>query len=258
MTTWEVLGDELSNVGRDTWLIEITGGPGQDCDDCIDYSFYNLTDVFVPALLNGVLNFTSKNNLQYVGFSNGCRSALDSLERNKFDSSKIETFVAVGCPGAFEGTSEFGRALNNLGNKAISKFRSQDKKHITFRNVFEAILSGVDISNSQAEKISVNLFEQYFNWSYQNVYPQPGQNVNLNKFIIIQGDIFKTNDGIVTIEDEKRIYNNVNSNSKKHLRNFASHRQLDNSQKTKVLIRKTLNNEYLNLLERTINLINST
>ncbi len=55
MTTWEVLGDELSNVGRDTWLIEITGGTGQDCDDCIDYSFYNLTDVFVPALLNGVL-----------------------------------------------------------------------------------------------------------------------------------------------------------------------------------------------------------
>ncbi len=111
LTTWEGLGSEISNTGRDTWLIEITGGTGQDCDDCLDYTFYNLTDVFVPALLNGVLDFTGKNKLQYVGFSNGCRAALDSLERNKFDSNKVETFVAVGCPGAFEGNSTLGNII---------------------------------------------------------------------------------------------------------------------------------------------------
>ena len=50
LSTWEGAGGEISNTGRDTWLIEITGGPGQDCDSCIDYSFYNLTDIFLSLI----------------------------------------------------------------------------------------------------------------------------------------------------------------------------------------------------------------
>src|SRR3990167_2585126 len=129
LTTWEVLGAELSNIGRDTWLIEITGGPSQDCDDCIDYTFYNLTDIFVPALLNGVLDFTGKDKIQYVGFSNGCRAALDSLERGQFDSNKVEMFVAVGCPGGFEGESTFGDIIASRNGQIFERLKSKDIKH---------------------------------------------------------------------------------------------------------------------------------
>lgn len=257
LSTWQVLASEISNTGRDTWLIEITGGPGQDCEDCLDYTFYNLTDEFVPALLNGVLTFTNKDKLQYVGFSNGCRAALDSLERNKFDSNKVETFVAVGCPGAFEGNSSFGEALKTLGDDAIQKFRIENRNHITFKNIFEAILPGFSITNSQREKISVNLFYQYYNWSADNSDTEPG-GVSLNKFVIIQGDAFNTHDGIVITNDEKRIFNNVDSDSKKYMRNFATHTGLDNSPTTKSIIRKTLNNQELSFIEKTINTINST
>ena len=87
-----------SSEARDTWLIEITGGPGTDCagkavDDCPDYTYDNITDRYVPALLNKVLNETNKTKLQYVGFSNGCRSALSSLEKGSFDPAKVDTFV---------------------------------------------------------------------------------------------------------------------------------------------------------------------
>src|SRR3989344_4874214 len=135
LTTWEELGAEISNTGRDTWLIEITGGPGQDCDDCIDYSYYNLTDEFVPALLNGVLTFTGKHEIQYVGFSNGCRSALDSLERGKFDSSKVETFVAVGCPGSFEGNSTLGKIVFSKNGEISRKLESIGRTHYTFETI---------------------------------------------------------------------------------------------------------------------------
>ena len=257
LNTWETFAGELANIGRDSWLIEITGGPNTECDTCPDYTFDDLTDSYVPTLLNGVLDFTNKDKLQYVGFSNGCRATLSSLEKGMFDPSKVETFVAVGCPGAFNGSSLFGNALNNLGDNAINKFRSQNMNHITFKNVFEAILPGVSITD-EGDKISVNLFEQYFNWSSKSDDLQPGQNLPITFFSIIQGDIFGDNDGIITTFDEREIFNNINSNSKRYLRVLASHRTLADDTTTKKLIRKTLNNETLNMFERTINLINST
>ena len=76
LTTWETLASEISNEGRDTWLIEITGGPGQDCDECPNYNFSDLTNFYWHALINGVLNFTGKEKIQYVGHSNGGRVAI--------------------------------------------------------------------------------------------------------------------------------------------------------------------------------------
>ena len=254
LSAWQVLASELANEGRDAWLIEITGGPGQDCDTCPDYTFDNLTDDYVPSLLNGVLTFTGKDKIQYVGFSNGCRATLSSLEKGKFDPSKVETFVGVGCPGAFEGSSIFGTALNKLGDNAISEFRSQGISHVSFRNVFEAILPTVSITGG-VNKISVNLFEKYYNFSADDKDKQPGDNVVLNSFAIIQGDIFGDNDGIVTTNDEREIFNKINASPKKYFRVLASHATLPDRTRTKSLIKKTLNNESLSLFERTFLLI---
>ena len=44
---WNELATELatdSEQARDSWLIEITGGPGQDCDTCPDYTYEDLVD----------------------------------------------------------------------------------------------------------------------------------------------------------------------------------------------------------------------
>ncbi|MBI2650767.1 hypothetical protein HYX04_05670 [Candidatus Woesearchaeota archaeon] len=250
LTTWEVLGAEISNTGRDTWLIEITGGPSQDCDDCIDYTFYNLTDIFVPALLNGVLDFTGKDKIQYVGFSNGCRAALDSLERSKFDSNKVETFVAVGCPGAFEGFDIGASGIKLIDDKINRNI--ENRKHIGITEMLVIGLLGLNSVSLNEEKISTNLWRQYNTWINSSNDQQPG-NINLINFIIIHGNAGVTSDGIVSLTDEKSIYNNVNiSTSKSRFNIFATHIDLDNRPATKSLIKKSVNKEKLNFLERNI------
>ena len=57
--TWEKLGFELArgegtSKPRDTWLIEITGGPNTECANCPNYNFSELTDYYWPALISGV------------------------------------------------------------------------------------------------------------------------------------------------------------------------------------------------------------
>lgn len=260
LTTWEVLGAEISNTGRDTWLIEITGGPNQDCDDCIDYTFYNLTDIFVPALLNGVLNFTNKDKIQYVGFSNGCRAALDSLERNMFDSNKVETFVAVGCPGSFEGNSTTGEIIKSKNGQIYSILKSNNLSHASFGNIARiALLNQQYITNDDKLKISINLWKFYEDIILSKNDTQPG-NVNFDNFVIIRGNAFNTDDGIVTIIDESSIFQNANNNlkPKKYFNVFASHPTLDTKDKTKSIIQKLLNKQPLSFYEKTINLINQT
>ena len=126
LLTWDDFGKELVSDptnARDTWLIEITGGPEQDCDTCPNYRYDDLVDYYWPALIGGVQKYSEQNKLDYVGFSNGCRVALDSLKNYSstgknnagyyFDSSTgiyklmdlgsnpVDTFVAVGCPRFF-------------------------------------------------------------------------------------------------------------------------------------------------------------
>ena len=255
LTTWEVLGAEISNTGRDTWLIEITGGPSQDCDDCIDYTFYNLTDIFVPALLNGVLDFTGKDKIQYVGFSNGCRAALDSLERGQFDSNKVEMFVAVGCPGGFEGF-DIGASGIKLIDDRINR-NLQDKKHISFKDMFATGIFNFNAISKGTEKISMNLWRQYDDWINSNEDKQPG-NITVNNFVIIHGNAAGSSDIIVTVLDEKHIYNNTKINDTKRRFNVvATHIDLDGRSTTKNLIRKSINKEKLSFLEKNINLIES-
>jgi len=254
LTAWETFGGELANAGRDVWLIEITGGPGQDCDDCPDYTFDDLTDNYVPALLNGVLDFTSKEKLQYVGFSNGCRAALSSLEKNKFPSDKVETFVAVGCPGAFEhydyteSASAVSRILNKDGATAISKFEINNQLHLDFNDVSKEML-GLPLFVNSEGKISLNLLIQYYNWSSQTDDLQPGKNLTLTNFAILEGAITGNSDLVVSTFDQNEIYENINSNNKKYFSIIASHIDIPSREKTKLLIKKFLHNESLSFFD---------
>ena len=267
LTTWEVLGSELSNTGRDTWLIEITGGPNQDCDNCVDYTFDDLTNDYVPALLNGVLSFTGKNNLQYVGFSNGCRAALDSLERNQFDSNKVETFVGVACPGAFEELSLVDSGILLVDDIVIKNIQDKNINHVDVGDLFKfGLLNKNVITNEETGKISLNLWKDYLFFMSSSNDTQPGK-IIIPKFGIIQGNALGKSDGIVPTIDEDSIYSNVklrpstNNNInpiKQSFKVLALHSNLDTTQKSKTLIRKLLNNEDLSFFEKAFNLINQS
>ena len=271
--TWKEFGEDLANKeGRDTWLIEITGGPGQDCDDCPNYDFDDLTDSYVPALLNKVLSETGKSKLQYVGFSNGCRATLSSLEKGSFDPSKVDTFVGVGCPGAFDGESIFSKCFNLYGNQMRNIIST--KTHVTASDIGKALIqaSGDDLGckvagailNGKGE-VSFNLVDEYLNWIASTSDSQPGIGLSLNKFLIIRGFLPKIrmflgyaypsvtkHDLMVTQEDTEQIYDNINSDDKKHFAVLGAHGSPESikgflhvadSFVTKSIVKKTLNNE---------------
>ena len=227
-----------------------------------------MTDSYVPTLLNGVLNFTNKDKLQYVGFSNGCRAALSSLEKNKFNSSKVETFVAVGCPGSFEGFSP-GASLIDQENadKAINKLEKSNRTHFAFgESVLARFITPSQSSFSESNKISLNLLKQYLIWINSNNDSQPG-NLSMDNFAIIQGNGFITSDGIVTTSDEKAIYNNIKLNNPINSKNIKRYfsimgyhfpiliiPSIADTTKTKSLIDKTLNKQSLNFYQQTFEL----
>ncbi len=268
---WEDFGKELAfdkNNARDTWLIEITGGPKQDCPTCPNYEYEDLVDYTWPALITGVQNYSGQKTLDYIGFSNGCRVALDSLKNWSnsgksnggyvFDSvtgnylladlssSPVSTFVGVGCPGAFEGVSLAKTYLNLFGNNAVKNFKDKDISHIKLEDVLPFVPdTNLNLlSDIEDTKISVNLFKKYVNFALETNDNQPGESISLGKLAIIHGSLLVSlNDGVVTLVDSQEIYNNISSGEKKRISIISSHSSLADSKIVENLIKKTINSE---------------
>ena len=259
LNSWQGFGAELaSSEARDTWLIEITGGPGTDCagkavDDCPDYTYDNITDRYVPALLNKVLNETNKTKLQYVGFSNGCRSALSSLEKGSFDPAKVDTFVGVGCPGNFSGDSLFASCLKQFGEQILNDLGGEGIKHLTQKE-FGKKLGELSSSSSlgcyllskflgEGEgKISKNLAKGYSNFISNNSETQPGESLSIDKFSMMYGiakfQFQKDNDLVVTEKDALGISNGIISGTKVLKSVSQRHDKLPDSEEVKDYIVK--------------------
>lgn len=243
LSSWSSFGGELANSGRDVWLIEITGGPGQDCSACVNYDYSDLTDSYVPALLNKVLDETGKEKIQYVGFSNGCRAALSSLEKGKFDPDKVETFVGIGCPGAFEGYSTYSNYFKIYSNGILEQLRNES--HVSGPQLGSALMHNCHTTKCRlaakslelmgGSLISFNLANDYLSWIQATNDSQPGIKISLNRFLIINGkinglisDIYDENNSInqdlmVPLLDGSNIFEGISSSSKYHYAYFGMH-----------------------------------
>ncbi len=124
--------------------------------------------------------------------------------------------------------------------------------------IVTGILDRNTISNNR-DKISLNLWKFYEDIIRFNNDTQPGK-INVSNFMIIQGSAFTSDDGIVTVLDEERIYQNLNINGKpkKRFDIFAVHTTLDVKERTKTIIKKLINKQDFGFYERTINLINQS
>ena len=269
ITAWQELGGELSSNGRDVWLIEITGGPNTECDSCINYNYSNIVDEFWPALIASVQSYTNKNKIQYVGHSNGCRTALDSLtnwsssgknnvgviikEGNNItvslSSNPVDTFVAVGCPGNFSELSYFAKQLKSSGDTAIKRLQDKNKYHTKFGDVAHELesISGEIIGVSRTfnnPKISLNLFKQYYDWIKSEEDGQPGKNLQLDYFTLIYGKLgffsIGNDDTIVSVADEIDIFNNTNSNNKKLIGVMTIHVGMAENKEVKKHVKQSL------------------
>ena len=163
LLTWNEFGKELAfdeKAARDTWLIEMVGGPTIDEDclpsgkyNCPNYTFSDLKTYYWPALIAGVEKYSGQNQLDYVGYSLGCSAALESLKlygslgKNNagyyFDtttgtylitdlaSNPVDTFVAVACPGNMSNLPLIMALLNYSDKKynIITNLENNGKSH---------------------------------------------------------------------------------------------------------------------------------
>ena len=272
LLSWEGFGKELAfdkHNARDTWLIEITGGPLTECDSCPNYHYEDLTDYYWPALISGVEHYSGQNTIDYVGFSNGCRVALDSLKnwsasgKNNagycfntvtgfydigcnLSANPVDTFVGVGCPGAFVNESLYSNCWGKYSNQLRQKLSS--KTHISAGDMGSSLISVAPVTDLQCKvagilsslsegSISYNTADKYLNFIESNSDSQPGNDINVNRFVLIRGTVpisygsifgvpliyFTKTDLVVTKEDEDAIYSNVNSNHKYYYLSVGAH-----------------------------------
>ncbi len=263
--TWQDFAKELAAEGRDSWLIEITGGPEQDCDTCPNYEYEDLVDYYWPALIAGVEEYSEQNKLDYIGFSNGCRVGLDSLtnwsstgkndagyyfnydngeyELTDLSSNPVDTFVGVGCPGAFEGDSPLISAMNKYGSVAINNLESVGNFHPNLIETLRSIRLASPGGANRGGRISLNLLKGYKDFINDSSDSQPGENLVLNSVLIIYGDTpaFSGSDFVVTTNDNLAIYNSITSQNKDLYVTNLNHFTIPNGLNVKKQIKNKIN-----------------
>ena len=160
-------GRELVEEGHDVWLIEMNGGPETDCpglegeeDTCPNYTFEEEAYVHWPAAIAGVLAYSEKDEVNYVGHSNGGRTALFGLnaysqnglnnageilnfsngewEYVDLPSHPVSKFFGIGVPSTLNGDTPFTYLARNYGHKGVENIN--DKKHIYMSDYGKPIL----------------------------------------------------------------------------------------------------------------------
>ncbi len=252
LLSWDGFGRRLAfdeDNARNTWLIEITGGAGQDCPTCPNYNYNDLVDYYWPALITGVQNYTGQKTLDYVGFSNGCRVGLDAVKNwssgksnagyvfdsttgtyisSNLGSNAVNTFIGLGCPGAFNGTSLFADCGIEHGIQILDNFENDGVNHVTLREYSPRLIErsgrfsscgllGTFMQRGGEGPISTNLGRFYIDIAQSIQDKQPGS-LNVSKFFIIYGTngygFDNDNDYVVTSNDAQSIFSNVVSNDK--------------------------------------------
>lgn len=224
----------------------MNGGKNIECDSCPDYTYHDQVDYFWPALIAGIMNYSGKNQVNYIGHSNGCRVALSSL--NNYSNGKnnlgfifntitgfydtnvnlpnkpVDKFFGVGCPATLNDNSLTRNALTeNLlfssetkGDFAIRRLNESEKTHI-YRSQFGKLVSLASWPFTLGgQKISLNLMS-----FYNNLYQDESSSfdlsmVNLNSIYIIGGTkesffnpFITNNDGAVSISDINYINSSI-------------------------------------------------
>lgn len=266
LTTFQEFGQQMSDEGRNVYLAEITGGPGQDCETCINYNYSDLTQDFWPALIASIQTREQTQTVQYVGYSNGCRSALSSLEiynevgytggayfengvwtNATLTANPVDTFIGIACPGAFEGFNPVQNYITrkNKEESMILKLNNWSRYHNSKEELVENFIYNNTEYTDNNPTISLGLLTNYLNFIEDNNDIQPGH-ISINNAHIIHGTLgIIPTDIIATVEDSISIYQNINSDQKSRLVFYNHHGNIIESKQVQKITQKLLNNESL-------------
>ena len=265
-----------SSQPRDVWLIEYHGGPTTECDNCPDYTYNDQVNYYWPTLIAGVEQYSGQNSLDYVGYSHGARLGLDSLNKYQsgknnigyyFDydtgnwmimdlaSQPINHFISIVAPGALNGSSGGIDMFKDHMDEAIAKVKAEGKNHtdskeLTKEMPIECLTGSSSLKSvlyclgywleskkgSSGNKMSTNLLENYHYLALNISDSQPGDNITINKFTLIDGNEVTygkwnpyadgLNDDLVPTSDGDNIFKNINSTDKTHYRMGQHHTEV--------------------------------
>ena len=283
LSAWDQAGREISSgiedgyitdsvkyAPRDVWLIELTGGPNTDCDNCYDYTYEDVVDKHFSALVGGVLKLTGKTQVAYVGHSNGGRTALDALRNLSvngaistagylsngtsfgLNANPIRSYVGVGVPGAFSSPTLFTEQVKNgNGDRAMSELLANSIVHVRLSEIAAKLKTTPSLllafaTSFENNKISFNLLKRYIYFANSTLDPQPGGGISgLSKAMIIQGDRDfdpnKDSDMIVPVSDANAIYGNIAATNKTKVIVHTIHSGQTEDKSVKTKIKERLN-----------------
>ena len=265
MTLFNTPRDE----GRDTWEIEVTGGPISDNASAPNYNYNTLVDSYWTSSLAAIQYYTGKITLDYIGFSNGCRTALTGLERYQTTpisnvawvqnlitgnyqlvslqansgANLVHTFVGVACPGAFEGTSLLIQEINRNPN-SVAQLQAQQNWHPDLNDVARRVSFLGYLIPFDKSPISLNLWSHYNGAILLSNDSQPGNfNVNRSKIFYGYGGFNglgnEQDDGMVTVQDNVAIADSINSTNLDDREGYdVSHRSISDERfiKQKIMV----------------------
>ncbi|NQZ85737.1 MAG: hypothetical protein HRU03_08515 [Nanoarchaeales archaeon] len=228
-----------TNFSNQFWLIEITGGP--DSEDNTSYTYQDLENYFIPSLLTGVQYYSGKDKLNYVGHSNGCRSALTSLSKHYqgetnvgyvFENGEwiltdlianpVDKFFGIACPttlNTLEYSSDNQRKNflftdEKTGDRAIRILNEKNLVNI-FQEDFVEKIAHIPYVGSTDNKISLNL-QTFYNDLAIDEMTSFSANQNIGKSYIFFGGTDNYGilpnyggDGVVPIQDLELLNNNL-------------------------------------------------
>ncbi|NQZ85741.1 MAG: hypothetical protein HRU03_08535 [Nanoarchaeales archaeon] len=234
-----------TNFSSQFWLIEMNGGPETDCvgkevDDCPNYTFEDIAYAHFPASIGAVQYFSGKEQVNYVGHSNGCRSALTSLSKHYqgennigyvFENGEwiltdlvanpVDKFFGIACPTTLNEETWSGEKLRKLssegipkGTEAINYFRNKNITNVIQKDfLVEVDLSAILKPEFEKNKISLNLQEFYKNLYLDEISLFNGNKNVANKFVFFGGTdnyLWFENfggDGVVPYQDMELLFN---------------------------------------------------
>ena len=152
---WIAVDDRADTDYRDTWLIEMTGGPNTECDNCPNYNMSDLTNYYWPALIGGVLAYTGESEIDYVGYDLGGGVGIRSYEKYRdgeddmgyylngneswesFDlpANFTDHMILVAPIGSFNGDTIFVRCIGDYGNRILSNNLLEEFSHVSSRDI---------------------------------------------------------------------------------------------------------------------------
>ncbi|HIH38479.1 S8 family serine peptidase [Candidatus Woesearchaeota archaeon] len=252
--TFNSFGKELAAKGYDVWLIELTGGPYTDLEtndgcgsQCPNYTYDDLVDFYWPALVAGVIEYSDKQKINYLGHSNGGRVALSSL--NSYSQSgknnagyyfdygtgnyvysdlpayPVDKFFGIGVPASLNDETPFTEAVRyevnysyppgqKTGNIAISRIDSNGLSHIRKYDYAKtlATYAPIDLYNLFNLAFSLRdrgMISRNLMYDYNQLALNESNEIDLSTFDVSKIILINTkpDDVILGIQDQERVFN---------------------------------------------------